>query len=180
MRHDNFSGLQRALHWLMAIMVLTMLFIGVAMVITLKPRFLTLISIHKPLGIAILALAVLRLGVRLRLGTPPLPEDLPRTQALAAKLSHVALYALFIAMPLVGWGMLSAGGYPIVLYGSLHLPEILPHNDQLHAILRTTHTVLAYMLFATILLHVGAALYHALIRRDGVFRAMAGSGPRSL
>jgi cytochrome b561 len=61
-----------------------------------------------------------------------------------------------------------------------HLPETLPHNDQLHAILRTMHTVLAYMLFATILLHVGAALYHALIRRDGVFRAMAGIGPRSL
>jgi cytochrome b561 len=84
------------------------------------------------------------------------------------------LYALLIAMPLVGWGMLSAGGYPVVLYGSLHLPEILPHDDQLHAILRMTHTVLAYVFFATILLHVAAALFHALIRRDAVFRAMAG------
>jgi cytochrome b561 len=179
MRRDGFSALQRALHWLMAILVLTMLFIGVSMVITLKPRFLTLIAIHKPLGIAILALALLRLGVRLRLGAPPLPEDLPRAMALAAKLSHVALYALLIAMPLVGWGMLSAGGYPIVLYGSLHLPKILRHDDQLYAILRSTHTVLAYMFFATILLHAGAALYHALIRRDGVFRAMAGIGPRN-
>jgi cytochrome b561 len=53
---DGFSGLQRVLHWLMAIMVLTMLFIGVSMVSTLKPRFLTLISLHKPLGIAILGL----------------------------------------------------------------------------------------------------------------------------
>jgi cytochrome b561 len=171
---DSFSGFHRVLHWLMAIMVLTMLFIGVSMVSTLKPRFLTLISIHKPLGIAILALTVLRLGVRWGLGAPPLPDDLPRVQAVAAKLSHIVLYALLIAMPLVGWGMLSAGGYPVVLYGSLHLPEILAHDDELHAILRTTHTVLAYMFFATILLHVGAALFHALIRRDGVFRAMAG------
>jgi hypothetical protein len=100
----------------------------------------------------------------------------PPTQALAAKLSHVALYALLIAMPLVGWGMLSAGGYPIVLYGSLHLPAILPHDDRLHAILLTTHIVLAYMFFVIILLHVAAALFHALIRRDGVFRAMAGTG----
>jgi cytochrome b561 len=114
----------------------------------------------------------------LALGAPPLPADLPRTQALAAKLSHVVLYALLIAMPLIGWGMLSAGDYPIVLYGSFHLPEYLPHNDELHAILRTTHTVLAYVFFATILLHVAAALFHALIRRDGVFRAMAGIGPR--
>jgi cytochrome b561 len=174
---DAFSGMQRVLHWLMAIMVLAMLFIGVSMVSTLQPRFLTLISIHKPLGIAILALAMLRLGVRLRLGAPPLPDDLPWAQALAAKPSHFLLYALLIAMPLVGWGMLSAGGYPIALYGSLHLPAILPHDDQLHAILRTTHTVLAYIFFATILLHVAAALFHALIRRDGVFRAMAVIGP---
>jgi cytochrome b561 len=176
---DSFSGAQRVLHWLVAIMVLAMLFIGVSMVSTLKPSFLTLIAIHKPLGIAILVLAVLRLGVRLRLGAPPLPDDLPQTQALASKLSHFVLYALLIAMPLVGWGMLSAGGYPIVLYGSLHLPAILPHDDQLHAILRATHTVLAYMFFTTILLHVAAALFHAWIRRDGVFRAMAGVGPRN-
>jgi cytochrome b561 len=175
---DGFSALQRVLHWLMAIMVLAMLFIGVAMVSTLEPRFLTLISIHKPLGISILILAVLRLGVRWRVGAPPLPDDLPSAQALTAKLSHVVLYALMIAMPLVGWGMLSAGGYPVMLYGSLHLPTILPHDDRLHAILRTTHTALAFLFFATILLHVGAALFHALVRRDGVFRAMAGFGPR--
>jgi cytochrome b561 len=176
---DRFSDLQRALHWLIAIMVLAQLFIGLSMATTLQPRFLTLISIHKPLGIAILALALLRLGVRLRLGAPPLPDDLPRAQVLAAKLSHVVLYALLIAMPLVGWGMQSAGGYPVVLYGSLHLPAILPHDDQLHAILRMTHIVLAYIFFVTILLHVAAALFHALIRRDGVFRAMAGIGPRN-
>jgi cytochrome b561 len=176
---DGFSGVQRVLHWLMAIMVLAMLFIGVSMVSTLKPRFLILISIHKPLGIAILALALLRLAVRLRLGAPPLPDDLPRTQALAAKLSHVVLYALLLVTPLVGWGMLSAGGYPIVLYDPLHLPAILPQDDQLYAILRATHTVLAYMFLATILLHVAAAFFHALIRRDGVFRAMVGVGPRN-
>jgi cytochrome b561 len=178
LERDRFSGLQRALHWLMAIMVLAMLFIGVSMVSTLEPRYLTLIAIHKPLGIAILVLTVFRLGVRLRVGAPPLPEDLPTMQALAAKLSHVALYALLIVTPLVGWAMLSAGGYPIVLYGSLHLAQILPHDDRLHAILRMAHTVLAYLFFALILLHLAAALFHALIRRDGVFRAMAGIGPR--
>jgi cytochrome b561 len=82
-------------------------------------------------------------------------------------------------MPFIGWAMQSAGGYPIVLYSSLHLPEILPHDDRLHALLRTLHTELAYLFFATILLHLGAALFHALIRRDGVFRAMAGFGPRA-
>jgi cytochrome b561 len=169
---DSFSLLQRALHWLMAVMVLVMLFIGITMVSTLQPRFLTLIAIHKPLGIAILILAILRLGVRWKRGAPPLPSDLASIQAVAAKLSHAVLYALLIAMPLIGWGMLSAGGYPIVLFGSFHLPRILPQDDQLYAALRTAHTLLAYIFFATILLHVAAALFHAMIRRDGVFQAI--------
>ena len=156
----------------MAIMVLAMLFIGVTMVSTLKPRFLALIAIHKPLGIAILVLALLRLGIRLWHGAPPLPGDLSSMQVVAAKLSHAVLYALLIAMPLIGWGMLSAGGYPIVLFGSVHLARILPQNDQLYAVLRTAHTLLAYMFFATILLHIAAALLHVLIRRDGVFQAI--------
>ena len=171
--HQRFTPLQRLLHWLMAVCILAMLFIGVTMVSTLKPRFLTLIAIHKPLGIAILVLALLRLGVRWKRGAPPLPADLPSLQTVAAKLSHAVLYALLIAMPLIGWGMLSAGGYPIVLFGSFHLPRILPQDDQLYAALRTAHIVLAYMFFATILLHVAAALFHALIRRDGVFHAIA-------
>lgn len=173
-RQGSFSPLQRVLHWLMAIMVLAMLFIGVAMVSTLKLSYLTLIAIHKPLGAAILVLALLRLGIRLRRGAPPLPSDLPSTQTIAAKLSHVVLYALLVAMPLIGWAMLSAGGYPILLFGSFHLPAIIPHDDRLYSALRTAHILLAYTFFATILLHVAAALFHALIRRDGVFRAMAG------
>jgi cytochrome b561 len=175
---NSFSFLQRILHWLMAIMVLAMLFIGVTMVSTLKPNFLTLLAIHKPLGIAILVLALLRLCVRLRRGVPPLPAELPSTQVVAAKLSHLVLYALLVAMPLIGWAMLSAGGYPIVLFGSFHLPAILPQNDRLYALLRTAHMLFAYAFFATILLHVAAALFHAWIRRDGVFRAMTGRGIR--
>jgi cytochrome b561 len=77
------------------------------------------------------------------------------------------------ALPLVGWGMLSAGGYPIVLYGPVELPPILPQSAILYAGLRQLHTVLAYLLFATFLAHVAAALFHGLIRRDGVWESMA-------
>jgi len=169
----RFPILSRLLHWLMAAMILAMLFIGIGMVSTLQPRFLVLIAIHKPLGIAILLLALLRLGVRLRRGAPPLPADLPWWQTAGAKASHVLLYTLLIVMPLVGWSMLSAGGYPIMLYGPIYLPQIMPHSDALYAVLRSAHTWLAYLFFATILLHIAAALFHALVRRDGVFPSMA-------
>ena len=169
----RFTVPQRILHWLMAVCILAMLFIGVGMVSTVMPKYLTLVSIHKPLGIAILFLALVRLAVRLAYGAPPLPVDLPEPMKLAAHLSHYAFYVLMIGMPLIGWGMLSAAAYPVVLFGGVHLPATLPLSDSMHTLLWNAHFYLAFAFFALILLHVGAALFHALVRRDGVFEAMA-------
>ena len=174
--HRRFTPVQRLLHWLMAACIVAMLFIGVGMVSTVMPKYLTLVAIHKPLGIAILALALIRLAVRLRYGAPPLPADLPEPMKLAAVGSHYALYALMIAMPLIGWGMLSAGAYPVVLFGGWHLPAILPQSDRLHTLLWDAHFYLAFAFFALVLLHAAAALFHALVRRDGVFETMASAG----
>lgn len=80
-----------------------------------------------------------------------------------------------IAMPLIGWAMLSTGGYPVMLGTALHLPPILPANAVAFAILRHLHTWLALLLFLTFLAHMAAALYHGLIRRDGVLSSMVGS-----
>jgi cytochrome b561 len=172
MIYPRFTPLQRALHWIVAACVLTMLFVGVAMVSTINPKYLTLLTIHKTLGIVILVLALIRLVVRLRLGAPPLPPDLPEPMKLGAYLSHYVLYALMIGMPLVGWAMLSSAGYPIVLWGGLWLPPIAPQSDGLHSVLWLGHVVLGLSFYAVILLHVAAALFHALVRRDGVFEAM--------
>src|SRR5258708_2778866 len=169
----RFNPLQRLLHWLMAICLLAMLFVGVGMVSTIMPKYLTLVSIHKSLGIAILVLALLRLAVRLRYGAPTLPAGLPAPMKLAAYLSHYAFYLLMIGMPLIGWGMLSAAAYPVVVFGSVRLPSILPQSDSLHALLWGAHFYLAFAFFALILLHVAAALFHSLVRRDGVFETMA-------
>lgn len=171
--HERFTPLQRLLHWTMAACILAMLFIGVGMVSTVTPKYLTLVSIHKPLGIAILVLVLIRLTLRLRYGAPPLPTSLPEPMKLAAGLSHYALYALMIAMPLIGWGMMSAAAYPVVLYPGWQLPPILPQSDSLHTLLWGAHFYLAFAFYALILLHVAAALFHALVRRDGVFESMA-------
>jgi cytochrome b561 len=168
----RFTALQRTLHWLMAIAILAMLFIGVGMVSTIRPDHLTLVSIHKPLGILILVLALLRLAVRLMKGAPPLPADMPPLMKLAAHLSHLAFYALMIALPLLGWAMLSAADYPVVV-GTVQLPPIAPHSNGLHTLFWNSHRALAILFFFLIVVHLAAALFHALIRRDGVFQAMA-------
>jgi cytochrome b561 len=172
-QHQRFTALQRLLHWLMAVCILAMFFIGVGMVSTIMPKYLPLIAIHKSLGITILVLALIRLAVRLRYGAPALPADLPEPMKLAAYLSHYALYALMIVMPLLGWAMLSAAAYPVVVFGNTYLPAILPQSDSLHTLLWGAHFYLAFAFFGLVLMHVAAALFHALVRRDGVFESMA-------
>ena len=169
--HRPFPVFSRILHWTMAVLVLAMLFIGIGMVSSVS-AYHQLVAIHKPLGILVLILVAIRLVNRLINPPPPLPEGMPPWQRFAALGSHVLLYILMFAVPLVGWAMLSAARYPVVLYGALQLPPIMPQNPELFAVLRETHTVLALLLFATFLAHFGAALMHALIFRDDVFPSM--------
>ncbi|MER2299565.1 cytochrome b [Pseudomonas promysalinigenes] len=168
MKPDVFHPLARLIHWLMAVLIIAMLFIGVSMVGDLSLRHPLLIDLHKATGLALLVLVIVRLCLRLTLPHPPLPTDMPALQRIAAGASHWLLYGLMLAMPLLGWAMLSAGGYP----RPLQLPAIAPHDLQLYAVLRQAHGWAGYLLFATVLVHLGAALMHALVRRDGVLRSM--------
>lgn len=169
----RFSLAQRLLHWLMAVCIIAMLFIGVGMVSSVEPKYLPLISIHKTLGVTLLVLVLIRLALRLYYGAPPLPVDLPAPIKLGARLSHVALYGLMIAMPLLGLGMLWAAAYPVVLAGGVVIPALLPQSDGVHTLLWNAHFYLAFAFFALVLLHIAAALFHALVRRDGVFETIA-------
>ena len=175
--HRRFTGIARTLHWSMAVMLLSMLLIGLWLAGTVSPSYSVFLAIHRPLGIAVLALVVVRLAYRLTHRPPPLPSSLPRSQAFAAKGSQYVLYGLMLAMPLVGWAMLSAARLPIILYGPYQLPPIVPHSPMLYAGLRQLHTVLAYLLIAVWLLHLAGALFHRLVRRDGVFESMASLKP---
>ncbi|WP_339708008.1 cytochrome b/b6 domain-containing protein [uncultured Sphingosinicella sp.] len=168
----DFHLAMRVLHWLMAAMVLIMLFLGVGMVSTTGPQYTALLALHRPVGVVVLLLVLIRVPLRLATGAPALPGDLPPLQKRIATVSHVLLYLSMIAMPLIGWAMLSAGGYSVQVLESLALPRILPHDLETYAVLRTAHTAVAMLLFALILAHLAAALMHGLIRRDGVLRSM--------
>ncbi|UZM14660.1 cytochrome b [Pseudomonas kielensis] len=169
---NHFAPLARLLHWLMALLVIAMLFIGAGMVASVSERHEWLIHLHKPLGVAILLLVIVRLFVRFSTCQPPLPADLPGWQVLAAKASHGVLYALMLILPVLGWAMISAAGDPVTLGIGVQLPAIVPANATLFAFLRKAHGYLAYLLFLTVLLHLAAALFHGWVRRDGVLQSM--------
>src|SRR5271166_3531168 len=168
----QFALQSRILHWLMAAMLIAMLFIGVSMVTSLG-NYHRLVAIHRPLGIMILILAAIRLANRMFTTLPPFPPTMSQREGRVASASERLLYTLMFALPLVGWGMLSAGHYPIVMFGPLHLPPILPANPMLYAVLRQSHTILAYLLFATFFAHLSAVLFHTLIVRDRLLDRMA-------
>jgi cytochrome b561 len=155
----------------MAIMLVAMPFIGVAMMASMDD-YHWLLAIHRPLGIAVLVPAVIRLVNRRLTRMPPLPPTMSPLERAVASASEKLLYALMIALPLIGWGMLSAGSFPVVLFGSVRLPAILPAQPTLYALLRSAHSVLAYLLFAAVLAHVGAILFHTLVVRDRILDRM--------
>jgi cytochrome b561 len=169
---QQFPISMRFLHWLMAVMVLTMLGIGVAIVASLAD-YNWLVSIHRPLGILILILVVVRYVNRRFSTMPPFPATMSSQERFIAHVSEMLLYSLLFVLPLVGWGMLSAARFPIVLYGRLHLFPILPHSVMLYAALRKAHTILAYLLFLVFIAHFGAVLFHTLVLRDRLFNRMA-------
>lgn len=169
----SYGRLARWLHWCQAALLMGMLFIGAAMLASFD-HYHVLQAIHRPLGIGVLLLTLVRLGNRLfrRSQIPPPSELLPGWERRVAQAAEYLLYFLMLALPLVGWGMLSAGRYPVVLAGNMVLPPILPAHAGLYVLLRAAHTLLAYLLFLAVLAHAGAVLAHTFVWQNSLLRRM--------
>jgi cytochrome b561 len=179
---STYSWVAITLHWLIALGILTN--IGLAWWFgTLKgPEAIPPIQLHKSIGITVLALTLIRIGWRLTHAAPALPDTMRPWEKWAANSVHFVLYLLMLGLPLSGWAMVSASPlikvHPTVLYGVLHIPAVpFPglDSDQLHdthKLLEKTHELLGWIAYATITLHVAAALKHHLIERDDVLSRM--------
>lgn len=86
---------------------------------------------------------------------------------------HLLLYLAFFAVPLTGWAMSSAKGFPIVWFGKLPLPDFVPKDHDLGELLESVHAWLAYGLAALVLAHVAGALKHQFIDHDGLLSRMS-------
>ncbi len=166
----HYDTISRCLHWLMAFFILGMLACGLSLPYMgeWKP---VVIEWHKSFGICLLALAILRLGWRL-LHAPPPSEPLPFWMNAASTASHAALYLLMFAIPLTGWYMVSAFDKPVQFFSLGPLPNLMEKDRAWAIAFRQWHWQLAYALIALIILHIGAALYHHFIRKDGILRRM--------
>lgn len=132
----------------------------------------TLISLHFTFGVIILAVAVVRLIVRLVQGEPPRDESLPVWQVHLSHLVHWLLYLLLFVVPVLGWINASYRGMPIVMFG-LELPQLVAKRAAGWGWTGDVHGLLAqYGMLTLVALHVAAALYHYFIRKDSVLQRM--------
>jgi cytochrome b561 len=179
-RTDHYPATSKLLHWLVAVCVLTTAPVAIAMGrVSPGPTQDTLFNLHKSLGVLILTLMILRLINRLVVGAPIADPEIEPWQKTVSSIVHTSLYALLLAMPIVGYIANSAFGATTPFFGLFNLPPIVAKNDALSTQLFTIHRWVGWLVILLVLMHVGAALYHYFIRRDNVLprmlpRAMGG------
>jgi len=178
---DRFSLVQRLLHWLLALLVIPALGVGMTLgwlgFEGARDAFgmevtNALYTGHKTIGVLILALMTLRLVLRLTLGAPPPVPTLTQFERLASQAVQAAMYLVLLAMPLVGWLATAAGGYPVQFF-AWTLPGLIAKDPALSEKLFELHGLLGWALLALLALHIGGALRHWLVKRDGVMRRMS-------
>jgi cytochrome b561 len=167
---DRYDSVAAILHWIVALGIFALIGIGLAMKHADLPklRVFQLYQLHKSIGVTILLLAVVRLGWRLAHRPPPLPAAIPALERRAAHAGHWLLYFLLFALPLSGWALVSVSplNIPTVLFGTIPWPHIpwlaeLPNKAPVSVALTAVHDYAAFALMAVIVVHVAAALRHA-------------------
>ena len=163
----------RMLHWLMAVLILAQVGLGkYAHELERSPRQLDLLMWHKSIGITLLGLALLRLGWALLNPAPKPPVGTGRWARRAARAGHAALYTLMLAVPLSGWLYHSAKNVPFQLFRTVPWPDLIEPDKRLAHLFEEWHEGLVSALLIVLVVHVGAALWHEYVRRDGVLRRM--------
>jgi cytochrome b561 len=170
----GFDTVSRMFHWVTVVLVAIMIPTGIVMTQDNIPRALQdqLFILHKGLGPFVLLVVLLRIVWRLTHAAPSLPPGVPAVQARVAGAVHVALYGFLLLQAVSGYIRVTTGGFPIESLEALGIPPLLPKAEGIGKAASAVHSVSGFCLTGLIALHVAAALFHGLVRRDGVFSMM--------
>ena len=171
---DHWGATSQLLHWTIAVLILSIGAVGLVKgELPRSPKWFWVYTLHKSLGLTVLALVLVRIAWRLYAGAPPPVAGTPRWQSRLASLTHGAIYMLILAMPLSGWLYDSASGLrPFRWFGLAEVPKLSPPHEALADAMHETHELLFWVLIALVIGHAGAALYHHFVRRDATLARM--------
>ena len=156
----SYTGTAKLLHWVIALCVIAAIPMGIAMLrVGSGPLQNQLFDLHRSFGALILGLMALRIIWRLFHKPPPLDIELAPAQRFAAEATHILLYVLLLAIPIGGW--IGTNMYPaqISVFGLFTLPALI-------------HGWAGFAVGGLVLMHIGAALHHHFIRKDGLLNRM--------
>lgn len=169
---ERYNAVARALHWIIAVLIIG----NIAGGLLHEPleRVVNLMPLHKASGLTVLVLSLARIAWRMTWRAPAQPAGMSPLEVFAAKATHLAFYALMLAMPLTGWIMASAGKKPLSWFGLFDWPKLpVTRESPLYGIAHEGHELLGWLTLALVVLHVGAALRHHFVLKDNVLRRMA-------
>ena len=169
----EYGLVSKALHWLMAAIILTLIFVGIYMAdlptdtAEQKQYAFQFFNLHKSFGVIILALIVLRL-VWMRISpAPALPSAFVPKERVMIKALQGLLYLLMIVLPLSGYIMSNAGGHPINFFGLGELPALVGENKTIGGLSHEVHEIMGWSILVLIVLHMAGAIKHRLKDKGG-------------
>lgn len=169
----RYTAVAQAFHWLVVAMLAAQYSVALWLVYVLpKSAEGALAQWHFSLGSSVAVVMLLRLGWRLTHPAPPPPADLGLALRLVSRVTHWIFYAAFLVLPVLGWAAASADGARVKLAGLIPLPMLVPKGDPFGKLMQDVHPAMAITLLALIALHIAGALYHALVKHDGVLGRM--------
>ncbi len=166
---QRYSAPMQALHWAVALLMFAVLPLAWAMVEMPQqaPGREFIYTLHKSVGVTILALAAIRLILRASQPIPPEPAGTPRWMAWSAVASHWLLYGVLFAMPISGYVLSATSLKPLTYFDLFNLPQ-LPKNPAASSLAREVHLTLQWAVYALIAIHLLATAWHVVVRRDGL------------
>lgn len=174
----HYDSASRLLHWLSAVLIVSVF--AAALIQEEMPRGdarTLVLALHIFVGSGFLVLVILRGGWAL-LRPKPVEIPMPGWMSASSRIVHASLYALMLAVPLAGIWLYGVRGRPSALL-NVTMPSLFQKNDAMRGIAGEIHELLAYALIAFALLHIGAALYHHFILKDGILERMRGARDKS-
>jgi cytochrome b561 len=172
----QYGAIAKLFHWVTLGLMLVALPLGFVIQHVKDDSKMGFYALHESAGLTILFVALARLVWRWLSPPPSLPNDMPKLMRTASAAVHHALYALLIIQPLLGFMATNAWGFPMqgatAYLGFIEFPKFMEAWESLAKILKLLHTIGGWSLMVLIALHIGGALFHHAIRRDGTLMRM--------
>ena len=166
--YDRYSNVSILIHWTVAALVVVNLVIAITM-----PNDRDLFSWYKSINIAVLLLTIVWIGCRLVHPWPRFPDSVPGWERALARGVYLAFYLMMLAVPLLGWATMSAGGGTGEVFGGIQWFDLpVAKSPELRANLAAIHEMAVYVLVLLIFIHVCGALKHQFFDEDVVFHRM--------